>query len=825
LTSEAYLNKLGFDPVTLKKKNMFSDLSVGRSRLPVRVFACLIALCSILTVDSAGQESGKKVYDQINAFTLSGGKADVTNLVLKRDRVVMTFTGTFYFSAPVAGRITGAVFIGRGTFHADVPPSTFERENVKRLLNADAVDSEFSSAALRFSDDTFQTIGANHSEGSATPAAQSIASDVDTRIRKETGANLPARLAVSILNDESPGVFFAHFDGGEHGRFSYIFDPQNRIPTQDFEINGGEKGLIFSYKGSIYSNDIWMAFFGLADYARQNVHYSDVFDLVDVNSYDMEIDLRNPKARMGLRSKTQMKSLLEGLNAIPFTIGGGLGQEDAERLKKQLRLKSVTLNGATIDAVQEDWESGFTVFLPKPAHAFDQIELDFELEGDFMFTSEYLDACYYPRSNDTWFPRHGYLDRATFDLKFIHQKRFKIASGGIRLSEEPSPEDKEIFITKYKMSQPVPELTFALGPWERHDDTIKWENGDKPTPLEFNSVPGRYAQIKESFLLAELSNTVRYFQQLFGPYPYENFSATFHPFAFGQGFPSMMMIFPADDANKYTYRFLSHETSHQWWGNAVAWRSYRDQWLSEGFAEYSGVLYTARRENAKAASNLIDEMRKSLKDPPYTRNGKGEGKLNDVGPIILGHRLESSKTFGAYNTLIYNKGALVLRMLHYLLTDQYSGSDAEFFNMMRDFVTRYRNKSASTDDFRNVAAEHFLKMPVSQEYQLRDLDWFFNEWVYRSALPSYKVTYTTKNNADGSVMLDGTVIQENVTEDWFMPLPLAIFFGNGQWSNTTIPAVGTSSQFHLKLPRKPVDVQLDPFHWILSDKSEIKEQH
>ena len=40
---------------------------------------------------------------------------------------------------------------------------------------------------------------------------------------------------------------------------------------------------------------------------------------------------------------------------------------------------------------------------------------------------------------------------------------------------------------------------------------------------------------------------------------------------------------------------MSHETAHQWWGNIVAWRSYRDQWLSEGFAEYSGVLYTAIR--------------------------------------------------------------------------------------------------------------------------------------------------------------------------------------------------------------------------------------
>ena len=48
------------------------------------------------------------LYDQIKAFPLTGGKADVANLTLKRDRVAMTFTGTFYFAAPIDGRVTGA---------------------------------------------------------------------------------------------------------------------------------------------------------------------------------------------------------------------------------------------------------------------------------------------------------------------------------------------------------------------------------------------------------------------------------------------------------------------------------------------------------------------------------------------------------------------------------------------------------------------------------------------------------------------------------------------------------------------------------------------
>ena len=92
---------------------------------------------------------------------------------------------------------------------------------------------------------------------------------------------------------------------------------------------------------------------------------------------------------------------------------------------------------------------------------------------------------------------------------------------------------------------------------------------------------------------------------MFGKYPYQTFGAAFHPYGFGQGFPSLLMIPPADQANKYTHAFIAHETAHQWWGNIVAWRSYRDQWLSEGFAEYSGLLYAGKRDQTKAKARPI----------------------------------------------------------------------------------------------------------------------------------------------------------------------------------------------------------------------------
>jgi Peptidase family M1 domain len=783
---------------------------------PLFFLFCLLLFCSL---PIGAQIDGKAFYEGVRSFELTGRKVDVTGLVLKRDRGVMTFTGTFYFTAPLYGEVTGAVFIGQGNFHADLPPSDFEKSNVKRLLKADVIESSFKTAVLRFSDNTFALIGKNAVGGAAPPQAVKLAAELNPRILKETGANIAARTALSILNNETPGFFFANFDGGDRGRFSYLFDAQSRIPTANFDINAGEKGLIFTYRPEIYFAEVWTAFAALDDYARNTATYSDTNDLVDITAYDMQLDLTDPRVKLGLRTKVKMRTRSSGLRAIPFAVGESLGEAEDQRLKKQMHLKSVRMDGKELTSEQEDWQGGFTVFLPEMLAAGKDLEMEFELEGDFMRQPDPLENCHYPRSNETWYPRHGYLDRSTFDFTFIHPKKLKIASVGVRQSETPDPETKDMTVTRYTMQHPVALVTFALAPFERHVDTIKWDDGSKPIPIEFNSMPGGVLAIKEDFIMAELNNSVRYFQKLFGPYPYENFGAAFHPYGFGQGFPSMLMIPNTDRANKYTYAFISHETAHQWWGNIVSWRSYRDQWLSEGFAEYSAVLYTRLRQNPKAAINLVDQMRQSLREPPVTQVSYGSGTLNDIGPIILGHRLSTRKSYGAYQALIYNKGALVLRMLHFLMSDPATNDDKEFFAMMKDFVERYRNGVASSDDFRAVANEHFARTPIAQRYRLTDLNWFFQQWVYETEMPSYKLDYRIDDQPDGSVIVSGNVTQEGVPDKFFMVLPLVFTFGDGKFAGSTVAAAGLKTPFKIKLAARPFGVELDPQKWILSGKT------
>jgi hypothetical protein len=790
-----------------------------------RIVVLILFGLSFVVSNGYAQESAPSkelaLYHQIKSFALTGGAVDVKGLVIKKDRAQITLDGIVYLTGLSSGRYTGAVFIGDGKFSLETPPGEFEKVNMKRLIGGEVLESDFKTAIFRFSDDPAQEFGNARNEP-VNEGAQRLATESEARLLRETGANLSARIATSILNQEKPGFFTAIFDGGKRGRFSLLLDYQTRIPVANFDLNAGEKGLIFKYTPSLSDTEVWAAFYSPEDYQRRRVEYSDANDLVDVKNYDMSIDLREHKKRLRILTRMTAQVGRSNIRALGFKIGENLPEDPEWRLNKQMRLKSVKLDGRALASAQENWEGGFTIFFPEAVAAGSNLVLDLELDGDFMYDSETVENCHYPRSNESWFPRHGYLDRATFNITYRHPKKLHIASVGARLSEEADPEDKDSTITKYQMTQPVPLVTFALAPFERHPDTIKWEKGGSPTPLEFNSLPGSEMAIKEDFILAELNNSVRYFTAMFGDYPYPAFSAAFHPFRFGQGFPSLLMIPATDRANKRTYQFIAHETAHQWWGGIVAWRSYRDQWLSEGFAQYSGILYTGMRQNVDAKNDLLGELRSSLRDVPETESGVGKGRLVDVGPIILGHRLATRKTYGAYEALIYNKGALVLRMLHFMLSNPGTGEGQPFFDMMTDFVNRYRNQAASTDDFRLVANEHFARTPIAKQYNIPDLNWLFREMVYQTALPSYEMQYHITDEPEGKVLISGTITQSNAPADWLMILPVKFEFGNNQRATGTLLANGPATPFKIRLPMRPRKVELDPDHWIIADKISTK---
>src|SRR4029078_6945846 len=142
-----------------------------------------------------------------------------------------------------------------------------------------------------------------------------------------------------------------------------------------------------------------------------------------------------------------------------------------------------------------------------------------------------------------------------------------------------------------------------------------------------------------------------------------------------------------------------HETEHQWWGHTVGWNSYHDQWMSEGFAEFSASLYVqlVRKDTSKFIDFWENQRELIVTAPPATKGRKPY----TVGPVTQGYRLNSAKTGSIARVMIYPKGAYILHMLRMMMYDHRQGTgDAKFKAMMQDFLASHYNQDVSTNDFK-----------------------------------------------------------------------------------------------------------------------------
>jgi hypothetical protein len=94
----------------------------------------------------------------------------------------------------------------------------------------------------------------------------------------------------------------------------------------------------------------------------------------------------------------------------------------------------------------------------------------------------------------------------------------------------------------------------------------------------------------------------------------------------------------------------------------------------------------------------------------------------------------------------------------------------------------------------------------------------------QTALPMYRLEYSIQNNSDGSATVQGTVFQENAPENWAMPLPLVFKFSGNQVARGTVLANGPQQPVSIRLPQKPESVELDPEHWVLSEKTTTRKK-
>ena len=244
------------------------------------------------------------------------------------------------------------------------------------------------------------------------------------------------------------------------------------------------------------------------------------------------------------------------------------------------------------------------------------------------------------------------------------------------------------------------------------------------------------------------------------------------------------------------------KVAHQWWGHTVGFMSYRDQWMSEGFADASAAIFLqATRKNQTDFRDFWKQLKTQLTD----KNAQNFRPV-DVGPVTMGFRLSTDKTgWNLYQNLVYPKGAYILHMIRMLMWTQKSGDD-DFRTMMHDFVDTYRLKVATTEDFKAMVEKHMTAgMDLDRNHKM---DWFFNQYVYGTDLPNYHFESQIKSNADSS-SLYFKLTQSKVPDDFRMRVPIYLELSDGRYIRLgAVTIVGNSTLDQtVSIGKPPVSVK------------------
>jgi len=238
-----------------------------------------------------------------------------------------------------------------------------------------------------------------------------------------------------------------------------------------------------------------------------------------------------------------------------------------------------------------------------------------------------------------------------------------------------------------------------------------------------------------------------------------------------------------------TIRHDNPVTIFDYSGHQVAPASYHDQWLIEALTRYVGAM------NGRPNDPDGTELRKLLS------NARNELKgIESSGPIWLGQRLTSTITPDAYRA-VYAKGVWVIHMLRGLLRQDTANSDAKFIALLQEFAQMYSDKAASTWDFKHLA----------EKYANKNLDWFFDQWVFATGLPSYSVEYKIAGSGS-EFMIEGTITQMGVPDGFVMSVPI---YADSE-SLGTVQVGESDGQFKFRVSKKPERLAIDPEMTILT---------
>lgn len=765
--------------------------------------------------ENSKDRTPRQLYQSLDAALVDGGQIfAVHDLTLRRDGVAFTFVdGKFAFLQPVDGHITGAVFSGRGRIFA-VPPDPSERASLARFLKVPLIDIEFWQAYLRFDEATAAEFQSSLAEQKAVPATDSDFTGEWNPIVAHFSPDISLRVLESLLSSQPVPYLYATLNSTSFGSFEVVLD-QNR--PEDVLIGQARKT-----SGADFF-DSW------ASYASTNS--SPPAENFAAINYATDTTIGDDLSLTGtttvrLRCVTGGERILEFelsrfLHVQSVTDASGNNLEFFQN--QDLRRQQIARRGNDL----------LFVALPEQAVAGQEYDLDVTYHGTVI--EDDGNGVYFVGARGSWYPNlAGVYQFASFDLKFRWPKRLTLVATGQQIE---SGEDGNQKTGEWRSTEPIAVAGFNLGGYAAQSVRGKpliqlfanqqLEQNIAAQLQQFGDrsfLPNPAAVLKQ--LGGKLQDSIRYYEELNGPFPFPELDVSQIPGSFGQGWPGLLYLttfvflprqaqrqagLPEQAQEQVEELVPFHEVVHQWWGNIEAPASYRDAWLEEGMADYQSLMYD---EKANPSKHALREWLLRYRDALLAHEPETGKAVDESGPLDFGYRLDSSKSPGAYRVITYEKGAWVMHMIRMMLRDpRKKNPDARFEELLRNTLADHRFKTLSSAQFE--AEVQRLMTPSMDLENSRSMDWFFDQWVRQTGIPEYSLSFTA-HPAKSRYLIEGSLEQRGVANIFTERIPIyaetspqkSVFLGS-------VVTAGTSTRFRFSARFSPLKLLIDPEHTIL----------
>jgi aminopeptidase N len=477
---------------------------------------------------------------------------------------------------------------------------------------------------------------------------------------------------------------------------------------------------------------------------------------------------------------------------ILFEVDSTLNQIVLDAVNSSLTVTGIQMNGVSYTHTGDK----LTIQLDRTYNVGEQAEVQIfythanVIDGAFYCSGGFLFTDCEPEGARKWFPCYDRpSDKAMTDITAKVPITARLGSNG-RLQDSIINGNTISYhwVSRDPVATYLTVLTARIG---YNLDIVNWTNptNSEVIPFRFYYNPGE----DPSYIKSIIDSMTSFYSEEFGDHPFEKngFATLNNEFAWG-GMENQTLTSLCP--NCWGESLIAHEFAHQWFGDMITCATWADIFLNEGFATWTEAYWIEHQGGYEAYKNEL-----SWNADYYKAYNPGWAISVPSWAI----------TTPGVNTLFdyaitYMKGSCVLHMLRYTL------GDSVFFSAMKAYATDtvgFKYKSVTIDDFKNKMENESGK----------DLDWFFDQWVYKPNHPVYRNVYGIMADNEDKWIVNFTANQEvqAFTPYFQMPLELLVNFKDGSDSLVKVFNSFNGQNFSFLFDKEPETVTFDPNNEIL----------